>query len=63
MDAIKKVKGRPTLAKIDISRAFRNLRVDPADAFKFGIKWKNKYYLDRAVALVGPRQHGVPDDV
>ena len=28
------------LAKIDISRAFRNLRVDPADAFKFGIKVK-----------------------
>ena len=26
------------ISKIDISRAFRNLRVDPADAIKFGIK-------------------------
>ena len=51
VDAIKNVKGRATLAKIDISRAFRNLRVDPSDAFKFGIKWKDKYYLDRAVAF------------
>ena len=51
VDAIKKIKGRPMMAKIDISRAFRNLRVDPADAFKFGIKWKGKYYLDRAVAF------------
>ena len=39
------------LAKIDISRAFRNLRVNPADVFKFGIKWKNKSYLDRIVAF------------
>ena len=51
MDAIKKIKGRPMQAKIDISRAFRNLRVDPTDAFKFGIKLKNKYYLDKAVAF------------
>ena len=26
------------LAKIDVARAFRNLRVDPADSLKFGIK-------------------------
>ena len=38
VDAIKKIKGRPMLAKIDISRAFRNLRLDPADAFKLEIK-------------------------
>ena len=39
------------LAKIDVARAFRNLRVDPADAFKFGIQWKGHYYLDLAVAF------------
>ena len=37
--------------KIDIARAFRNLRVDPANTFKFGIKWEYKYYIDIAVAF------------
>ena len=39
------------LFKIDIARAFRNLRVDPADAFKFGIQWKGQYYLDVSMAF------------
>ena len=39
------------LSKIDIARAFRNLRVDPADALKFGISWKGQYYLDLGVAF------------
>ena len=51
VDQIKATKGRVLLAKIDIARAFRNLRVDPADTFKFGIKWKNKYYLDVSAAF------------
>ena len=46
IDQIKATKGRALLAKIDIARAFRNLRIDPADTFKFGLKWQNKYYLD-----------------
>ena len=29
----------PVIGKIDISRAFRNLRVDPRDAMKIGISW------------------------
>ena len=52
IDQIKATEGRVLLAKIDIARAFRNLHVDPADAFKFGIKWQNKYYLD-ASAVIG----------
>ena len=40
------------LAKSDASRAFRNLRMDPTDAVKFGIKWQGKYSLDRAVTFV-----------
>ena len=48
---IKAIEGRVLLAKIDIARAFRNLRVDPADAFKFGVKWQNKYYLDVSAAF------------
>ena len=51
LDNVRNIKGKALLAKIDISRAFRNLRVDPADAVKFGIKWKGRYYLDRAVAF------------
>ena len=46
----------PYLAKIDVARAFRNLRVDPADALKFGIFWKGNYYVD--VALVFDWVHG-----
>ena len=44
-------KGRAVLAKRGISRAFKILCMDPADAFKFGIKWEGRYYLERAVAF------------
>ena len=40
-----------TLAKIDIARAFRNLRMDPADAMKLGIKWQDDVYIDAVVAF------------
>ena len=39
------------IAKIDVARAFRNLRVDPADAIKLGISWGNDVYIDAAVAF------------
>ena len=39
------------ISKIHISRAFRNLRVDPADAIKFGIKWKDAFFLDVVAAF------------
>ena len=51
VDQIKATQGRVLLAKIDMARAFRNLRVDPADTFKFGLKWGGGYYLDVAVAF------------
>ena len=51
IDQIKATEGRVLLAKIDIARAFRNLRIDPADTFKFGLKWQNKYYLDVSAAF------------
>ena len=41
----------PCLIKIDVSRAFRNLRVDPKDGLTFGIKWGDNYYIDRALAF------------
>ena len=39
------------IAKMDISRAFHNLRVDPRDAMKLGIKWKDAYYVDGAATF------------
>ena len=39
------------LFKLDISRAFRNVRLDPGDAIHLGIKWENKYYIDKNLAF------------
>ena len=36
----------PRIAKVDISRAFRHLKIDPADALKLGLFWNNSYYID-----------------
>ena len=40
-----------TIAKIDVARAFCNLRVDPADAVKLGIKWHDDVFVDVSVAF------------
>ena len=37
--------------KIDISRAFRHIKVDPGDIDLLGIKFENKYFLDRSLAF------------
>ena len=37
--------------KIDISRAFRHIKVDPADTDLLGIQFHDKYFLDRSVAF------------
>ena len=34
----------PLLAKIDISRAFRQLPIDPVDSLKLGFHWQGHYY-------------------
>ena len=39
------------LFKVDMARAFRNLRVDPADSLKFGIKWNDAFYVDVGIAF------------
>ena len=39
------------LAKVGVSRAFRNLRVNPGDALYFGIQWQGHQYLNAAVAF------------
>ena len=53
-DIVEEIKKRGrdvSLAKIDVARAFRNLRVDPADALNFGIEWQGSTYLDSAAAF------------
>ena len=53
----------PVLLKIDVVHAFCNLRVDPVDASKFGIKWDGKFYLDPSVAFKWTHGNGVPNSV
>ena len=40
-----------TIPKIEVTRAFRNLCVEPADAMKLGIKWKTDAFIDVSVAF------------
>ena len=44
-------KGDVVLFKVDVARAFRNLRVDPADALKLGMHWRDAFYIDLAIAF------------
>ena len=39
------------LSKIDISRAFRNLRIDPRDFDLLALKWRDASYLDISVPM------------
>ena len=39
------------LWKIDISQAFRNVRIDSQDAIHLGIMWQNQYYIDKNLAF------------
>ena len=39
------------LYKLDISRAFRNLRIDPLDYGVMGIHWDDQYFIDVSVAF------------
>ena len=41
----------PMLCKIDIARAFCNLRANPVDAVKVGITWAGQWYIDRVMAF------------
>ena len=42
---LKKYGSRALLAKIDVTRAFRNLRVDPGDALNFSISWQGNILI------------------
>ena len=51
VDAVDALGGDVLLSKIDISRAFRNLRVDPLDYDLLGLKWKGNSYLDISIPM------------
>ena len=51
MDEISKVGDNVLLYKLDISRAFRNLRIDPRDYGVMGLQWERKFYVDVSVAF------------
>ena len=44
---LEKLGSHAKLFKVDISRAFRNVRIDPTDSLHLGIYWQDKFYLDR----------------
>ena len=39
------------MLKIDVARAFHNLRVDPVDVMKLGMTWRGQYYLSSVVVF------------
>ena len=41
----------PRLIKADISRAFRNVPIDPRDAIKCGIQHEEAFYVDRRLVF------------
>ena len=51
VDTLNNLGDNARIFKVDISRAFRNVRIDPADAIHLGIKWDNKYYIDQSLAF------------
>ena len=51
VDAVDHLGGDVMLSKIDVSRAFRNLRVDPLDYDLLGLKWRGNSYLDVSVPM------------
>ena len=39
------------LFKVDVARAFRNVRIDPGDAIHLSIRWRDQYFLDKNLAF------------
>ena len=51
VDEIANVGKDVLLYKLDISRAFQNLRIDPRDYGVMGLQWHHNYYVDVSVAF------------
>ena len=48
-DSLRKLGPSAQIYKVDISRVFRQIKVDPADIDLLGIKFDHKYYIDRSI--------------
>ena len=51
VEDVKKYGSRALLSKIDVARAFHNLRVNPGDALNFGISWQGDIFIDTAAVF------------
>ena len=47
LPALRDLGANGRLYKIDISRGFRNVPIDPRDSIHMGMKWKNQYYVEK----------------
>ena len=50
-DLLQKLGPSACVYKIDISRAFRQIKIDPADIDLLGLKFDNQYFIDRSVVF------------
>ena len=48
-DSLVKLGPAAQIYKIDISRAFRQIKIDPSDSDLLGLKFDNYYFLDQSV--------------
>ena len=51
MNSLQNLGPSAQMFKIDISRDFRHIKVDPGDIDLLGTKFQNKYFLDRSLAF------------
>ena len=49
--ALSKLGPGAQLSKIDISRAFRQIKIDPGDIDLLGMKFQGQYFIDLSVAF------------
>ena len=49
--AVQELGNEVLLSKIDVSRAFRNLRVDPFEYDALGLSWDGKSYIDISIPM------------
>ena len=50
-DSLRKLGTSAQMYKIDISRAFRQIKIDPADIDLLGLQFQDQYFLDQSVAF------------
>ena len=49
LDRIKSLRGECLLYKVDLKRAFRQLKIDPRDTLFTGLHFDSKYFIDLSV--------------